>query len=78
MVKPLVFITHEVYGIHMTTEQIAQLPTGTQVQDSDNETWQKSTDGMWREVGVFGHLGTSSFSSAHLLQSMGPITTSHI
>jgi uncharacterized Ntn-hydrolase superfamily protein len=59
----------------MTTEQLDSLPTGAKTEDSDGEVWQKDQQGEWRQVGVFGLLGQSAFSSAHYRQGMGPITT---
>jgi hypothetical protein len=59
----------------MTTTELENLPVGAKVADSDDETWQKDANGGWRQVSVFGGLGTSAFSSAHFRQSMGPITT---
>lgn len=51
------------------------MPVGAQTEDSDGEVWQKDQAGDWRQVGAFGALGRSAFSSAHYRQGMGPITT---
>lgn len=56
-----------------TTSELTALAVGTTVLDSDGDTWRKDAAGMWRQVGVFGSLGQSAFSSAHFLQGMGPI-----
>lgn len=59
----------------LTVENLVTAPVGALVLDSDNEMWSKDGAGMWRQVGVFGGLGTSAFNSSRFRQGMGPVTT---